>query len=138
MTCPNSDKNFDKTLSNFVDITNDNYPNTRKHIFYGICIPIRLILYTLVFMYRDMPIIQYIIAIASLIAVINLSNTMLFSKTKLEQWWSKQFQLLIAILLLVSSILIISGYNISTMVIPIILFASLFGGVLQSMMITFC
>ena len=138
MSCPNSDKNFDKTLSNFVDITSEDYPNTRKHIFYGVCVPVRLMLYTLVFIYRDAPAIQYIIAIASLIAIINLGNTLLNNDTVTNQWWSKKFQLFIAILLLISTVLKISGYNISTMVVPIILFASLFGGVLQSMLITFC
>jgi predicted membrane channel-forming protein YqfA (hemolysin III family) len=137
MDCPNSDKNFDKILSNFVDTSNNNYSQTRKYIFYNICIPIRLILYSLVYVYRNVPIVQYLIGVFALFTMINL-YTSINDKNNQSQWWSKKFQLVIASLLFTCVVIKISGYDINTLFLPILLFISLLGGVFQSLMIEFC
>ena len=130
MECPNSDPNFDKVLSKWVEVT----PSTRKNIYYGICIWVRLILYSLVFYYRDSKYIPYIVGLFSLLAIANLKDSV---SNPGRQWWSKRFDLVIAVLLLVACIMAIFD-KVNIVVIPVLLYASLLGGFLQSFFIKFC
>jgi hypothetical protein len=54
-----------------------------------------------------------------------------------KQWWSKRFDLAIAVSLLVCSVMVILG-KLNTIYMPILLYVSLIGGVLQSFSIEFC
>lgn len=132
--CPNSDPNFDKVLSKWVDINSKEYPSTRKHIYYGVCIWVRFILYALVFYYRDFKYMPYIVGIFSIISILNLKNSIYDSG---RQWWSKKFDLVISILLLFSCIGVIMG-NVKSIYVPILLYVSLIGGIVQSFLTTFC
>jgi hypothetical protein len=140
----NSDPNFDKILSNFTNTSSKNYPQVRKRLYYFVCIVVRLILYSLVLFYKDKLWMPYLILLVSLFSIYNLYNS-IYSNTgkKQTQWWSKKFQLVISILLLLVSICIILQnrlnfkFKINTVVIPLLLYISLFGGILQSLFITF-
>jgi len=139
--CPNSDPNFDKILSRWFDTSSKEYPEVRKKIYYLICITLRLFLYSLIFIYKDNPIIPYIIAILSCFAIYNLYPSFTFSTESKpqQQWWSKRFQFIISVLLFITSILLILKVkSIPSVTIPILLYISLFGGIFQSMFITFC
>jgi hypothetical protein len=134
--CPNSDPNFDKIL---VKLFGSSTPEIRKKVYYFICIIVRLFLFSLVYIYKDHPSIPYIIGLASIVGISNLYPSMTKQGYSTQhQWWSKRFQFMIAILLFVTSVLLIFKITSSTIFIPIILFISLFGGIMQSMLITFC
>ena len=138
MSCPNSDPNFDATLNNFVDIKSSNYANTRMALFYFVCIWVRYALYTLVYFHRDNYYIPFIVAISSLISIVNLSSTLVTDpKTYFRPWWSKTFQLINAIIIVIVCYLV--HYKlIKSIYIPMLLFISLAGGVIQSLFINFC
>lgn len=134
MSCPNSDPSFDKMLSSFVNIHSSNYPIVRKRIYYFICVVVRVILYSLVAYYKDAKYTPYIVGIFSILSVLQLSK-----KTQNKQWWSKKFQLIMSILItLVCILLIFKVEGIKTAFLPLLLFISLFGGIAQSLFVTFC
>jgi hypothetical protein len=101
MSCPNSDPQFDKMLSRYLDINSPDYPLYRARIFYLVCIWVRLVLYTLVYVYREKEWMPYVTAAFSLFSIVNLKGSI---QNPGRQWWSKRFQLAIAILVLVASI----------------------------------
>jgi hypothetical protein len=132
--CPNSDPNFDKVMSRFFDITAKDYPSKRKLVYYGVCIWVRLVLYTLIYYYRDHKFMPYIIGLLSIGAIGNLWGSI---TNPGKQWWSKRFDLVISIILLMSCIGVILN-KIPSIVIPVLLYISLVGGIIQSMFINFC
>ena len=72
--CPNSDPNFDKVMSKFFDITAKDYPSKRKIVYYGICIWVRLALYTFIYYKRDYKYTPYIVGILALGTIMNLQG----------------------------------------------------------------
>ena len=136
--CPNSDPNFDKILYKFTSIHSSNYPIFRKKVYYFICIVIRLILYSLITYYKNKAFIPPLILLFSTFTSYHLYNDIYIIKNN-KQWWSKSFQFIISILLMIVSILLLFKVkNISTNIIPLLLFISLFGGIIQSLFIDFC
>ncbi len=143
MSCPNSDANFDKMLSNFIDTTKD-YPKKRKLIFYFICIVVRLLLYSFIYYNINNTYIVILATILSLFSIINLYKNLNMN----QQWWSKKFQFIISSLVFIVGIasLIFIYYEKNVKIlnipfvkfIPILLFISLFGGIFQSLLIDFC
>ena len=132
--CPNSDPNFDKVMSTWFDTTSKDYPSNRKKVYYGICIWVRLILFTLIFHYRKHKYTPYILAVFSLLSIYHYKDII---KNPGKQWWSKRFDLAIAVALLISTMLVIKK-KIDPVVMPLILYTSLFGGIITSFFITFC
>lgn len=128
MSCPNYDPNFNKILNVF----SLDSPNSRKNLFYNVCIFVRFIIILVVLLNYKKWWLPYIILIISLFTIYNL-----YSNLNGNQWWSKKFQLVISILLLIISIIAIFNTNISILI-PILLLISLFGGVYQSLFIDFC
>jgi hypothetical protein len=76
----------------------------------------------------------YIVGILALGTIMNLQDSI---SNPGKQWWSKRFDLLISVLLLLSCVGVIMG-KIPSIVMPVLLYLSLFGGILQSFFITFC
>jgi hypothetical protein len=132
--CPNSDPNFDKVMSNFFDITSKDYPSKRKMVYYGICIWVRLALYTLIYYYRDHKYTPYIVGVLALGSIMNLQTSI---TNPGKQWWSKRFDLLISVLLLLSCVGVAIG-KIPSIIMPVLLYITLIGGIIQSFTITFC
>lgn len=138
MPCPNSDPNFDKMLGKYFDTSSPNYVNVRKTLYYLVCIWVRYALYSGIYYYREHYLIPIIIGIASSFSVFNLTNVFINQpEVYFRTWWSKTFQLINAIILLPICIMV---YNkkLNSIYIPLILFISLFGGILQSLFIKFC
>jgi hypothetical protein len=128
--CPNEDKSFSKFLSKITG----HYPTPlyRKKLFYLVCIAVRLtILVSLVYL-RDNKYVQYLYLLLSLLAVYNL-----YTAKRAKEWWSKNYQLLMSVLIAVSTALIIAG-ELSNVYMPLLFGISLLGGFLQSLTIDFC
>jgi hypothetical protein len=132
--CPNSDPNFDKFMAKFFDITASDYPSKRRMVFYGICIWVRLALYTFIYYKRDYKYMPHIVGISALLSIGNLQSSI---SNPGKQWWSKRADLLISVLLLLSCVGVIMG-KVPSIAMPVLLYLSLFGGILQSFFITFC
>ena len=132
--CPNSDPDFDKVMSKFFDITAKDYPSKRKMVYYGICIWVRLALYTFIYYKRDYKYTPYIVGVLALGTIMNLQGSI---SNPGKQWWSKRFDLLISVLLLLSCVGVVNG-KIDSVYIPVLLYASLIGGLLQKLTVEFC
>lgn len=141
--CPNSDTNFNKILDK---LFGNHSPETRKKVFYLICIIVRLFLYSLIYIYKDYNWMPYILSIFSAFSIYHLYSDISQNVNNNQQWWSKKFELIISILVFISCItLIIQRLNntskdkqISTSIPPILLFISLFTGLFQSFFVKFC
>lgn len=138
-TCPNNNKIFDNFLFNsgLIDNTLNDTEKAyqRRRVYYTICITLRLFLAGLLLQLKDKKWLPYITAIISLYAVISLG----FFRKQDNQWWSNNFQLLIAILMFIASILLIFNVNIiPTYSLSLIFFISIFGGIFQSLLIQSC
>jgi chromate transport protein ChrA len=134
MSCPNSDPNFDKVLSNFTDVNRPDYPEYRMMLFYGVCILVRLALYSLVYIYRKEKWMQMAVIVFSMVSIAQLHQSVW---TPGRQWWSKRFQLTMSVLVVVAASLVLAG-KIDPIYMPALLFTSLAGGFTQSLFVKFC
>lgn len=134
MSCPNSDPNFDNILKNFTDINAPTYPDYRRNIYYGLCIWIRLFLYTMIYVYRREKWMPYLVGIFSIFSILNLKSSL---ETPGSQWWSKRFDLFISVILLFTCAGVIQE-KIDPVYMSVLLYLSLFGGITQSLFVKFC
>lgn len=123
-SCPNSDPGFNKIIGNRT-------PEERSKLFY-ICVLVRTLLYTGVYMYRDEPWMAPLVGTLSLASIFQLTRP-----SENKQWWSKKFQLVMAILVLLSAIAV-KFYGIDSRSMSALLFISLIGGVIQRTQTKLC
>lgn len=124
MKCPNSDPGFNKIIG-------DRTPDERS-ILYIVCIMTRFILYSGVYKYRDKPWMPLLVGTLALASVYQLTRP-----TPNHQWWSKKFQLIMAILILISALAVkFAGLDSRSM--AALLFISLAGGIIQRIHIRMC
>lgn len=131
MSCPNSDPQFDKVLQN---INLNPTPDLRQKLYYMVCIWVRLILFYLVYYYRHERWMPYVVGIFSLVAIANLSKSV---EKPGRQWWSKRFDLIVSILVVLVCIGVVLK-KVDPVYMSGLLFASLFGGIVQSFLTKFC
>lgn len=145
MSCPNGKDSFTEFLYNsgIIDKTLSDTEKAyqRRRIYYTICIFIRLAIAGLLLQLKDKIWLPYVTLVFSLFAINNLA----FYKEDGKQWWSNTFQLLISILMTIVSILLINQQQydeneraIPTYLLSLIMFASVSGGVFQSLLIPSC
>lgn len=129
-TCPNDDPNFTKMLKDLGALQKGT-PEERSNLFV-ICVLTRTLLYSGVYVYRDKPWMPWLVGALALASIFQLTRP-----TLNQQWWSKKFQLVMAILVLLSAIAVKFG-NVDSRSMSILLFISLAGGVLQRSQIEIC
>ena len=100
-------------------------PLLRTQLYYLVCIVFRLALFNLVLVLRNQWQTHVAVAIACSIAIVHLSFSAF--QPNQRQWWSKKFQLLMSILVLMATTM--TPYT--TLIVPILLYASLLGGLVQ-------
>lgn len=134
--CPNDDPNFTKLLKD-TGIIEKGTPEERSNLFY-ICVLARTLLYSGVYVYRDAPWMPFLVGIFAAASIFQLARPC--PKTGHcpgTQWWSKKFQLVMAILILLSTIAVKFG-KVDSRSMAILLFISLTGGVLQRTQVDMC
>jgi len=129
--CPNGATDFNQVLLNLFGSSS---PELRRNVFYGVCIPIRFLLYSLVFYYRGAHYMPIIVGALAFVTVVRLVPTIFNPGT---QWWSKRWQLAISIILLLVCIGVYLQ-RIDNRAMGIVLFVSLSVGIIESLMISFC
>jgi len=135
--CDNGDPNFNKVL---VKLFGNSSPETRKWAYFNICIWVRLILFIIVMMtIAKYDAIVYIIMILSFVASLQLLITIVNGDDK-QQWWSKKYQFILAILVFILCLLsILYKTQVCTRYLVVVaLFASLLGGLFQNNFVEFC
>ena len=123
-SCPNSDPSFNKIIG-------ERTPEERSRLFM-LCIFVRALIYSGVYIYRDEPWMAPLVGTGSLISIYQLTRP-----TENRQWWSKKFQLIMAILVLMSSVAVYMKY-IDSRSMALLLFASLLGGIIQRFNVKLC
>jgi len=133
--CPNDDPQFQKLLENIgmLNKTEDTVLQ-RRRIYYTICIFVRLAIAGLVFQLREKKWMPYAIGVVALLSIAKLYTSI---KDPGNQWWSKRFALVIAILLLLSAILI-KYEKIPSSIPSILIVIGVVGGGVQSLFIKAC
>ncbi len=133
-TCPDSNPNtsFNDLIVRLTPKTT-NRPLQRKHLYYMVCFFFRLSLYNLVFLFRREKWVHMVVGIGALLSFLQLY----VSDTNNRQWWSKKFQMIMAFLLLFTT----TGFILNLIPnywTPLLLYLSLFGGLLQSFKAKWC
>ena len=131
MSCPNSDPDFNGVLKHLVAVT----PANRRLVFYMVCIFFRFAIYSLVYVVKEKLYAPYIVGGLAAVAV----QSLLTGPLPGNQWWSKWFQLAVASAILVTCIARIwYPKEVPAVIMPGLLYVSLFGGLAQSFFVTFC
>lgn len=104
-------------------------PLLRTQLYYTVCIVFRMALYNLVFVMRDEWYTPIVVGLFSLVSILHLSSAVIFQRNQ-RQWWSKKFQLFMSIIILANCIATHYGL-VSTLVVPILLYTSIIGGLIQ-------
>lgn len=123
-TCPNSDPSFNKIIG-------DRTPDERSRLFI-VCVLVRTLLYTGVYKYRKELWMPYLVGILATVSIFQLSRA-----SPNRQWWSKKFQLVMSILVLIAAIAV-KLFAVDPRSMPAMLFISLLGGILQRIHIKMC
>lgn len=124
MTCPNDDPQFSKML-------HLKSPEQRSNLFL-LCVFTRSLLYSGVYVYRDKPWMPFVVGVLAIASIFQLTRP-----TPNQQWWSKKFQLIMAILILLSAVFV-KFFGTDSKSMPALLFISLIGGVIQRIHIKMC
>ena len=134
--CPNDDPSFTSILYKMGMLSHDMSPNEvvalRMRIYYCICIIIRAALIVAVYHWRNYSITRVLVFMGAMLGVINLGGRMIGN-----QWWSKKFQFIMSIIIVVTVIL--THFNIvDSRSMSAAMLVSLAGGVAQSFAVRFC
>ena len=136
MVCPNDDPYFTRTMYRIGllqrGMSAREIVERRRLIYYSICIIVRSALIIAVYYLRNMVFVQALVLLGALMGVLNLGN-----RSGGTQWWSKKFQLMMSIILVVLVVLVYFG-RVKSWVIPAAMLVSLLGGILQSFVVGFC
>ena len=136
MVCPNDDPYFTRMLYRMGvlkrGMSAHELVEKRRLVYYSICIVVRAALIVTVYHWRNARFVQLLVLLGALVGVMNLSR-----RVDGTQWWSKRFQLMMSIILVVVIVLVYFG-RLKPWVIPAAMLVSLLGGVLQSFVVGFC
>lgn len=123
-SCPNSDPSFNKIIG-------ERTPEERSKLFI-VCVITRALLYSGVYVYRDAYWMAPLVATLSTVSIFQLSR-----ESSNKQWWSKKFQLIMSILVLLSA-LAVKFADFDSRSMAFLLFISLIGGILQRSQTELC
>lgn len=134
--CPNDDPYFTRTMYRLGLLKRGMRPKeiveTRKRIYYSICIIVRSLLIALVYYLRDSLVIQLLVLLGAVVGIVNLGNRMTGN-----QWWSKRFQFIMSVV--IAGLVVLTFLKkVKAWTIPAAMLFSLVGGILQSFVVGFC
>lgn len=136
MECPNDDPTFTRMMYRMGilkrDMKQSEIVNIRRNLFYFVCIIVRFALIVIVYKFRNVGIVRGFVLLGAMFAVVNLWN-----RNNGTQWWSKKFQLIMAVIIALMVILSYFG-QVKTWTIPAAMLVSLLGGIFQSFYVGFC
>lgn len=96
----------------------------RTQLYYGVCVLVRLALFNLVFIFRNEWWVPPVVGVVALLSVVRLAPSVADPG---RQWWSKRFQLVVAVLVVVACIVVWWAKRFQV-VVPVLLYVSLLGG----------
>jgi hypothetical protein len=106
--------------------------DTRKCVYYSICIIVRASLIAAVYYLRNSLVVQFLVLLGATGGIVNLGNRMTGN-----QWWSKKFQFIMSIV--IAGLVILTFIKkVKAWTIPAAMLFSLVGGIIQSFVVGFC
>jgi hypothetical protein len=135
-TCPNDDPYFTRTMYRLgllrKGMKSEEIVETRKRVYYSICILVRAALIAIVYYLRNSLVIQFLVLLGAVVGIVNLGNRMTGN-----QWWSKKFQFIMSVV--IAGLVILTFLKkVKAWTIPAAMLFSLVGGFLQSFVVGFC
>lgn len=99
-------------------------PLLRTQLYYGVCLLVRLALFNLVWIFRDEWWVPPVVGGVALLSVVRLAPSVVDPG---RQWWSKRFQLVVAVLVVLACVGVWRR-AVPAVVVPVMLYVSLLGG----------
>jgi hypothetical protein len=135
-TCPNDDPYFTRTMYRIgllkKGMKAKEIVDTRKCVYYSICIIVRASLIAAVYYLRNSLVVQFLVLLGATGGIVNLGNRMTGN-----QWWSKKFQFIMSIV--IAGLVILTFIKkVKAWTIPAAMLFSLVGGIIQSFVVGFC
>ena len=134
--CPNDDPSFTIMLYKMGMLQKNMSPKEvvamRMRIYYCICIIIRAALIVAVYHWRNSIVIRVLVFVGAMLGVVNLGSRM-----NGTQWWSKKFQFIMSIII-VLTVIFTHLKKIDSRSMSVAMLLSLIGGVAQSFVVGFC
>jgi hypothetical protein len=109
-------------------------PGARRFLYLFLCVGSRFGLYSLVYLFHTKDFMIYLVTAASALALIIQFAT---NDSASPQWWSSIFVLGMSLLVFIACLLVILK-KLNSVWVPRLLYASLIGGMLQSLRVDFC
>lgn len=135
-TCPNDDPYFTRTMYRLGllkrGMKSKEIVETRKHVYYSICIIVRFLIIAVVYYLRDSLVIQFLVLLGAVVGIVNLGSRMTGN-----QWWSKKFQFIMSVVI-VGLVILTFLKKVKSWTIPAAMLFSLVVGILQSFVVGFC
>jgi hypothetical protein len=110
------------------------HPGSRKFLYFFACVGSRFGLYTLVYLFHTKDFMIYLVTAASALALIVQFAT---NDPAGPQWWSSMFVLGMSLIIFIACLLVILK-KLKSVWVPRLLYASLIGGMVQSLRKDFC
>jgi hypothetical protein len=134
--CPNDDPYFTRTMYRLgllkKGMKATEIVETRRRVYYSICIIVRASLIAAVYLLRNSLVVQFLVLLGAVAGILNLGNRMTGN-----QWWSKKFQFIMS--LVIAGLVILTFLKkVKAWTIPAAMLFSLVGGILQSFVVGFC
>jgi hypothetical protein len=136
MECPNDDPYFTRMMYRMGLLKKGmkarEIVNVRRNTYYSICIIVRFVLIMIVYFLQRSIVVRGLVLVGAVVSIFNFSK-----RIEGHQWWSKKFQLMMAIIIALLVILSFVG-KVNTWTIPAAMSFSLLVGILQSFYVGFC
>lgn len=129
--CPNGNPEF---YPMFDAIAGNHAPATRRHLYFGVCIPLRLLIFlALLRFHRSRP----LLALIALLSFIELVRKFPRALTEQPQWWSVKIQVVVALVMMCVALGALAG-KVNSMYVPIIWLGSILLGLFQNTINPIC
>jgi hypothetical protein len=134
--CPNDDPVFTKLFYKIGMLQKNMSPmevvSMRMQVYYCVCIIVRAAIVVAIYHWRNSNVMRVLVFIGAMIGVVNLGSRM-----NGTQWWSKKFQFVMSIII-VLTVIFTQLKMVDSRSMSIAMLASLIGGVVQSFVVGFC
>lgn len=134
--CPNDDPVFTKLFYKIGMLQKSMSPMEvvamRMQVYYCVCIIVRAAIVVAIYHWRNSNVMRVLVFVGAIIGVVNLGSRMTGT-----QWWSKKFQFVMSVII-VLTVIFTHFKMVDSRAMSIAMLVSLIGGVAQSFVVGFC
>ena len=134
--CPNDDPVFTTLFYKIGILQKSMSPKEvvamRMQVYYCVCIIVRAAIVVAIYHWRNSNVVRVLVFVGAIIGMVNLGSRMTGT-----QWWSKKFQFVMSIII-VLTVIFTHFKMVDSRAMSIAMLVSLIGGVVQSFVVGFC